>query len=1121
MEPLVESQNLSVALTTPLEVDFVVDQINATEAISELYEVAIHVHTTETELAFDDLLGEVVSATISYANADTTTGDTARIFAGIVGRIHQRQTFVDEEGTTVAYYTFYLYPEFWRASLNQDCRIFQEQSVEDITGTLFDEYNITDTNVDITPLPDPERLYCLQYNESVFSFLSRLWEEEGISYFFTHNETGSMLTLINDTQSYIDPIDPDTIALQNFEKTTLVLNAIQHITYEKSIIPNEVDTTDYNDAIPSTSLNIVSPASEEKGGRIFEYPGVFGSLDQGEKLAQFRSEEITWDSAMMKGQSTVLAFSPHMSFTLAQHPRDEWNRGYILYKIEHRLRFHDPEGQNELVYDNTFWAFPDDVPFRPKRDTPKPRIYSQQTALVVGPEGEEVYTDELGRIKIQFPWDNYGNNDDASSLWVRVARTWAGPGWGAVVTPRIGMEVIVTFINGDPDRPLVMGCVYNGDNAAPYDVESPTKSIWRTQSCPATKGFNELSFEDAAGDEEIFMHAQKDVRVVIQNEREELIVNSDDTLSMTYGSKYINFYGIGMEHNIVMADGCHKYNIIKGDYSIILGNEDKMEECPTFTDLATTASAAAKAEAEAQAVVTSAAAAQAVAQAALAAAQAKADLAASNAANGTGTLDASIAAAAALTVAQAAMDTATAAYETAQADLASSQRAVNSANLNVDAYEARQILDAARAVAKAATKAQQNASAYNYQAQTTQRAITDAYQAKLDAGNAYSDHSSALTNLTSIVASKNNRASQSINRLKKALEAASASADTVKEENQKAQTIAQNTTGRANCLTEATSLKTLIDTTETEAESLIAQIATATSNRTTASSSWISGTANATQGLFATVVLDAAECANQATAVKSAADAALMAALAAYNRIARIQGNPEETEDGEPAEAANTEGEDGSEDSDSSGDTILATAARAMGAGAAAAASASSPGDASDREADGSSEDDALPPPEPEGDPTEGPGGDYTLFLEKGDATVKILLGDFNTILKSGDYTITLSGGDVTIDVTGDIDIKASGDIAIDAGGDIDISAGGDISLSADNVSTTASLMIDDMAGLAISGMAGLAVDGMAGLAVEHMALLMGGLSALLMVDVGGKVSTKVSGKAVAINLPG
>lgn len=574
MDPLIASQNLSVTFTTPLESDFIVDQVDVVEAISALYEVVVHVHTSDTEVSFDDVMGENVSVSITYHDENDDLGDVARVFSGIVGKIHQRQTFVDpeEDGSAVAYYTFYIYPPLWQTNLNQDCRIFQKQAVQDITETLFGEYGIDGATIDIQALPDPKHRYCIQYNESVFNFLSRLWEEEGIGYFFTHDANGTTMTLCTDTPTYAQDIAPDTIALQHYEKSTLVLNAIQNITYEISMKPSQLDTCDYDYAKASTSLSVVLEANEQKGGRVYEYPGRYKQLAKGEKLASQRVEEISWDAAMVTGQSTVPGFIPYGAFTLEHHPRDEWNRRYILYKVVHRLRFNDPKGQNNLVYDNTFWAFPDDIPFRPKRLTPKPRILSQQTAVVVGPEGEEIYTDAQGCIRIQFPWDLYGDNSDASSLWVRVAQTWAGPGWGALVTPRVGMEVVVSFIDGDPDRPLVTGCVYNSDNPAPDEVASPTRSIWRTQSSPDAEGFNEMSFEDSAGAEEIFFHAQKDWKTVIQNSREELIVDSDDTLTLTNGSRYASFHGTGINDNVLVDDGCHKYAITAGDFTIILGS---------------------------------------------------------------------------------------------------------------------------------------------------------------------------------------------------------------------------------------------------------------------------------------------------------------------------------------------------------------------------------------------------------------------------------------------------------------------------------------------------------------------------------------------------------------------
>lgn len=577
MDPLIQSDELSVTITTPFEADFIVNELFASEAISELYEIIVDVHTTDIEIDLNEGLGGDASVSLSYQESDGTIGNEIRTFSGVIGKIHQKQTFVTDEGETLAYYTFYIYPKLWVTKFNKDCRVFQEETVYDITETLLEEYEVDDYENEIEEISDSERVYCVQYNESVFQFLSRLWEEEGVSYFFTHHSEGSTLNIISDTESYVTALDPETIPLQNYKKSTLTLNAIQKIEREVSVVSSKYDTKDYDQENASSDLGVESEESEHQGGRVFEYPGIYKTLDQGEELAAIRTQEIEWNHVLVKGESTVIAFTPHSSFTLADHPREDWNDSYILYKVEHHFKFHKEGERSTKVYQNKFWAFPATVPFRPQRKTPKPRIYSHQTAIVVGSAGEEIETDEFGRIKVQFHWDQYGEKDEDSSMWVRVAQTWSGAGWGMVVTPRIGMEVVVAFTNGDPDKPLVIGCVYNSSNTPPYDVDSPTKTVWRSRSSPNGTGetdYNEISFEDEQGWEEIFCHAAKDWRTVIEDNREELIVDGDDDLTLTKGSKSETLEGSGTTRSTTIANGDYSIDIGQGDYSATLGAGD-------------------------------------------------------------------------------------------------------------------------------------------------------------------------------------------------------------------------------------------------------------------------------------------------------------------------------------------------------------------------------------------------------------------------------------------------------------------------------------------------------------------------------------------------------------------
>jgi len=264
---------------------------------------------------------------------------------------------------------------------------------------------------------------------------------------------------------------------------------------------------------------------------------------------------------------------------MKEHPRKSLNDEYVVYRVRHKiaqtqLKNDSGEAAYDRTYENNFWAYPSKEKCKPELTQNKPRIHSLQTATVTGPEGEEIYSDKYGRVKVKFHWDSRGEEDDKSSCWIRVAQNWAGSSWGGLVLPRVGMEVVVSFMDGDPDRPLIMGCVYNGDNMPPYEATENTKSTFMTNSSKDGAGYNELCFEDKKDSEKIYMHAQKDMNVVIENERTEEIVEGDDTLTITAGSKTISLDGKGTSYLVEIKDGDKDLEIKKGNHTITLSKGD-------------------------------------------------------------------------------------------------------------------------------------------------------------------------------------------------------------------------------------------------------------------------------------------------------------------------------------------------------------------------------------------------------------------------------------------------------------------------------------------------------------------------------------------------------------------
>lgn len=323
------------------------------------------------------------------------------------------------------------------------------------------------------------------------------------------------------------------------------------------------------------------------GGTIYEYPASFNDLKTSEQIASLRINEIEWPHHTVHGKSTAPLLSEASVFKLSNHPSDDANITYFVYAITHKItRIPVHEIQSDMthnshldnrkkflqhpnsntpfqtIYDNNFSAVPNNVIFTPLRKTKKPKIHSNQTAVVVGPPGEEVYCDNLGRIKVQFHWDTRGTFDTNSSCWVRVSQNWASAGWGSLVIPRVGMEVIVTFIDGNPDMPLVIGCVYNGDNSPPTSVvTNPTVSTFKTNSTRSNAHFNELSIDDEKGMERISVKAAKDMDISIAENYALMIQNGDCSTVLAQGNL-----------NTLVKQGNKGLTLVAGDYIINLEN---------------------------------------------------------------------------------------------------------------------------------------------------------------------------------------------------------------------------------------------------------------------------------------------------------------------------------------------------------------------------------------------------------------------------------------------------------------------------------------------------------------------------------------------------------------------
>ena len=501
-----------------------VARFEAREAISDLFEVELTLTSDDKDIAFADVVGKPAVLKLE------TDQSEPRFIHGIVSRFRQA-----EDGKKLTVYHATLVPKLWRLRHRHDARIFQEMTVPDIIAQVLDGAGVTDHRAALTGSYSP-REYCVQYRESDLAFISRLMEEEGIHYFFEHSEDKDVVVLGDAPSSSAAIAAPDTVAYRGTLGAMAHGESVARFSSWEEVRPGKVTLTDFNFKKPSLSLVSSSSGKLDTDLEVYDYPGEYDMPGDGSALSKVRLEEQEARRSVAEGESGCIRLTPGYTFTLSDHPRDAENQTFLLTAVHHRGS--QPQlseaggGSDGTSYHNSFQAIPSAVPFRPERRTLRPTIKGVQTAIVTGPGGEEVHTDEHGRVKVQFHWDRQGKKDDKSSCWIRVSQVWAGAGWGAMWIPRIGHEVVVDFIEGDPDRPIIVGRVYHGANVPPYPLPAEkTKSTIKSDSSKGGGGYNELRFEDKKGSEEVYLQGEKDWTILIKHDKNQR-VGHDETLDV-------------------------------------------------------------------------------------------------------------------------------------------------------------------------------------------------------------------------------------------------------------------------------------------------------------------------------------------------------------------------------------------------------------------------------------------------------------------------------------------------------------------------------------------------------------------------------------------------------------
>lgn len=559
------------------------------EALNEPYEAVVELVCIDESVSPTELVGRDCELAI-------TRPPLERLVRGIIRRVEQL-----DRGDRYAYelvLRVHVVPALWALGQGRDTRIFQEMTVpqilEQVLGAALAPYG-REIRMDTRIREYPQREYCLQYQESNLAFVSRLMEEEGIAYYFDHaaGDRREVLVLTDHPRGFErgPTFDGGPVPVVSIRAEIQDREPVHELRPISSMVETKVTVCDFDwtQGTPVIRSTRGEPAERQRDRERYEHDRALtiGLYAEGPRRyqredsvaqAEVRRELQERDAEVARGTGRVTGFAPGRVFELTGGSADG---DYLLTRVVHVSE--PPDGDHAVDdgerrdehYHNRFDCIPASVPFRPSRTTEKPRIHGMQSAVVVGPPGEEVHTDAHGRVKVQFKWDRLGAHDEHSSCWIRVVQAWAGRGWGAFVLPRIGMEVIVSFLDGDPDRPIVTGCVYNGENPPPYPLpEEKTKSTFKTSSSLGGEGFNEMRFEDRKGSEEIFVHAQKDYNEVVLNDHNTRVLHFQTNTVDVDQTEMVGRYqrmtvGVDRTHSV----GVNEAITVGADQRIFIGND--------------------------------------------------------------------------------------------------------------------------------------------------------------------------------------------------------------------------------------------------------------------------------------------------------------------------------------------------------------------------------------------------------------------------------------------------------------------------------------------------------------------------------------------------------------------
>lgn len=507
MAQLTQDKRL-ISISSPLGKDkLLLTSFQGTEYISGLYEFQLEVLSSSLAIKPEELIGKQVTVTIQNQHKRKFNGYVCRFSFGEIKADNLRQ------------YRLVVVPWLWFLTKNTDNRIFQDKDTKAIVTEVFQEAGFNDFKFNLAGATTM-REYCVQFGETDFDFVSRLLEEDGIAYYFKHENDKHTLVLTDQKNAYENCIEAE-VGYSKGSKPGSQFSEWEHV---YNFVTGTWTHTDYNFESPQRNLittkkTTVSLPLIDKFEN-YTYPGYYTDKAKGDNyiIHHLEAEEAGFD--MVKAVSDCSTFYAGGKFKLKEHDTAGEKKNYIITSITHNASdsSYFSGSEDKSSYSNSLICLPDTFHFRPALNHKKPLMKGPQSALVVGPSGEEIYIDKYGRIKVQFYWDRVGTKDEKSTCFIRVVQSWAGNQWGTSFIPRMGQEVIVNYIDGDPDRPLVTGAVYNADNMPTYPSKTQSGIKTRSTKGGTSANFNELRFEDKKGEEQIYVHAEKNLDTKVEND---------------------------------------------------------------------------------------------------------------------------------------------------------------------------------------------------------------------------------------------------------------------------------------------------------------------------------------------------------------------------------------------------------------------------------------------------------------------------------------------------------------------------------------------------------------------------------------------------------------------------